>query len=383
MLPAFLINTANLSSGGGLQVALSLLNEWRLREDCTFVVLLSPQLNELLNLQSFNSNFFFHHLPTNPSASFKALKEYRAVSNMLVKDHKAEAVLTVFGPSLWRPAVPHLCGFAQCLYLYPKSFFVKAIWLNSLIRKLEYAIKRSIMYGSLVKDTEAIWVETKHAADTLRQEKALSSKTIVVVPNTFNNAFLNQKTATLYSLSPAQIPFRIFTPSAAHPNKNLGLIKKLLLLTDNTHIQFLVTLHPTDFEGIFGMVKDDPRLINLGIIHPSELPKVYQTAHVVFLPSLLEVFSASWPEAMKMGLPIVAANLPFAKDICQEAALYFDPSLPKDALDKLLQVKNDMILQQALVAEGQRLLPQFISAGQRAEGLLDILFSLSQPKTCR
>lgn len=45
----------------------------------------------------------------------------------------------------------------------------------------------------------------------------------------------------------------------------------------------------------------------------------------MFLPTLLECFSASYPEAGFMKVPIFTSDLSFAKTICGEGAFYFNP----------------------------------------------------------
>ncbi len=43
---------------------------------------------------------------------------------------------------------------------------------------------------------------------------------------------------------------------------------------------------------------------------------------MVFIPTLLEVFSATYLEAMLMKKPIIASDLEFSRDICGESAYF-------------------------------------------------------------
>ncbi|MFK2341775.1 glycosyltransferase [Bacteroides fragilis] len=77
-------------------------------------------------------------------------------------------------------------------------------------------------------------------------------------------------------------------------------------------------------------------IVNLGIIDVSKCPQLYNECDALFLPTLLECFSANYVEAMKMRKPIVTSNLPFATNVCKNAALYFDPMNAHDIVEKFL-----------------------------------------------
>jgi glycosyltransferase involved in cell wall biosynthesis len=57
----------------------------------------------------------------------------------------------------------------------------------------------------------------------------------------------------------------------------------------------------------------------------------------MLLPSVLESFSANYPEAMISGVPIITTDLPFAQEIFGRAALYFKPLNSADAAEKILR----------------------------------------------
>ena len=67
------------------------------------------------------------------------------------------------------------------------------------------------------------------------------------------------------------------------------------------------------------------RILNLGPVDLEDLPNVYRASDALFLPTLLESFSGTYLEAMHYGLPILTTDLDFARNICRDAALYFDP----------------------------------------------------------
>ena len=63
----------------------------------------------------------------------------------------------------------------------------------------------------------------------------------------------------------------------------------------------------------------------------TECPSLYEQADVMFQPTLLECFSATYPEAMKMQRPIVTTDIEFAHGLCGPAAHYYSPLSAEDA----------------------------------------------------
>src|SRR3546814_15007679 len=52
----------------------------------------------------------------------------------------------------------------------------------------------------------------------------------------------------------------------------------------------------------------------------------YADADALLFPSLDESFGLPLVEAMTLGLPILAAERPYARSLCGDAAVYFHPS---------------------------------------------------------
>ena len=98
----------------------------------------------------------------------------------------------------------------------------------------------------------------------------------------------------------------------------------------------------------------------------------------MMLPTLAECFSSSYPEAMISSLPILTSDLDFARSICGNSALYFDPLDPVDIVSKIIQLYNDSSLRSNLILLGKRRLDHFDSASQRADKILNICQSMAR-----
>ena len=77
-----------------------------------------------------------------------------------------------------------------------------------------------------------------------------------------------------------------------------------------------------------------------------------------FLPSLLESFSGTYVEAMFHGKTILTSDFDFARDVCAQAAFYFDPLDPNSILSSIIRAFGDNEERMRRVREGTRRLTE-------------------------
>jgi glycosyltransferase involved in cell wall biosynthesis len=174
--------------------------------------------------------------------------------------------------------------------------------------------------------------------------------------------------------------FYLLTVSANYPHKNLEIIKKIVpyLKFYKIKIHFFVTLQQIDFQELFFDLEE--YVTNLGPLEVADLPDAYLRCNAVFMPSLLETFSATYPEAMKMEKPILTSDLSFARDICGPAAEYFDPLNPEDILQKIINLINNKDRQLELIRFGKERLKTFETSESRARKYLELCEKLVNEK---
>ena len=86
----------------------------------------------------------------------------------------------------------------------------------------------------------------------------------------------------------------------------------------------------------------------LGSMEYEKLPHLYRNALVFVLPSRLETFGHPLVEAMASGVPIVASDLPICREICQNAALYFDVNDASELAQRIVTLIENPELRQRL-----------------------------------
>jgi len=103
----------------------------------------------------------------------------------------------------------------------------------------------------------------------------------------------------------------------------------------------------------------DPRVIVTGAISDGELSALYGHAHAFVFPSLYEGFGIPPLEAMSLGCPVVAAKAASIPEICDGAALYFDPLDIPDITRALERILADNTLRDKLHKRGAAQAAQF------------------------
>jgi glycosyltransferase involved in cell wall biosynthesis len=207
-----------------------------------------------------------------------------------------------------------------------------------------------------------------------------------VLPNAVNPRFM-QAGRSIDTIRPLHNPPRILALSAAHRHKNLVIIPQVLraLLQDLScnGYTFIVTL-PSDSKIWHSIQQSAQRLgvlrslENVGPLTLDECVKHYREADCLFLPTLAEIFSATYLEAMAMKLPIVTTDLDFAHAICGDAAVYYEP-LSADAAAKALKaVLTDHALRQRLVQLGVKRLAGFPDPETKHKALVGWLVRLAR-----
>lgn len=359
------INASTLISGGGVQVALSLINELKnFRHQ--YIILASISVYQQIILEEFDSEQFkFIKVPVSPASVLHRTKIVNYF-NKIVFYHKPDIVISVFGPSYWKPrSVPHLCGFADGWCYNEDSITYSQLGFLARVKRLLLNRYKGVW---LKKTAQYFFLETEVAKTRFASRYSISMDNISVVSNTYQSFYNNLGSS---STMKEEETFRLVMIAAFYPNKNHKIIKDVVkCLRGRLNFEFTVTLPKQIYSRIYG--SDFPEIVNIGPIPSKKCPEIYANSDAMFLPTLLETFSANYPEAMIMRKPILTSDLDFAHDICQDAALYFDPLDAKDIAEKIMKLASDNNLYSELQIKGLRRVKDFPSAAERAEQILNI-----------
>jgi glycosyltransferase involved in cell wall biosynthesis len=115
----------------------------------------------------------------------------------------------------------------------------------------------------------------------------------------------------------------------------------------------------------------------LGPVAYERVPELYQRSDIFIFPSIAESFGHPLVEAMASGLPVIASDIPVHREICGDAALYFDPLCARALADCMARLRSDVSLRDQLVAHGVKRVPEHFAWDDHVARLHRILLNLT------
>lgn len=359
-----LINASTTVVGGGAQVAISFINEIRKNRIDIFCVIACQTVYNQIDTAQFGDNFSFH-LVSSP-ARLKDRRKIQGQMNKIADEFCPDVVFTVFGPPYWKVRAPHLCGFAIPAIVYNDS---PALKRQSLMSNIVDILRNKYKIFYFKQGIDRYWVETEDVKNRLAPILGIDKEQIIVLSNNAGDWFYGK---SITRERRADEKFRLLYVTSYYKHKNIEVIKKLIpLLKKHIKFTFVLTLPFEIFDNIFS--SDEKHFIeNIGSVSTFDCPSLYNNCDAIFLPSLLECFSANIPEAFMMARPLLASDLSFNRDVAGRAALYFDPLDPQDIAEKILMLFKDEQIGRDLVKLGASQLQNFLTARERAEMILQV-----------
>jgi glycosyltransferase involved in cell wall biosynthesis len=195
------------------------------------------------------------------------------------------------------------------------------------------------------------WIfQTESSRQGFCQATDLSVNKTAVVPNSVGLAFAQAAPAKTLQELPKQGDLRIFVPSLEYPHKALHIIPDVAYHLKNKfpNLNPIFTLTVSHNSEVLKAIKDrslqlgvQNNVLNHGHFPYAEAPALYTACDLVFLPSILEVFSTSYLEAMATGKPLVVADRAFSREICEQAALFANPLDAEHSAAQIAELLNN------------------------------------------
>jgi GT2 family glycosyltransferase/glycosyltransferase involved in cell wall biosynthesis len=163
---------------------------------------------------------------------------------------------------------------------------------------------------------------------------------------------------------PATEPYLLYVGSL-EPRKNVETLVDAVLHADPPLPARLLLVGPVEGRGPAALhrrieVHGGDRVRHLGFVSPERLTALYRDASALVLPSLYEGFGLPVLEAMKIGTPVVASDIPSVREVAGDAALYVSrPVEPGSWRDALGRISTDDALREDLSTHGIEAAEQF------------------------
>ena len=151
-----IIELVSINKGGAEQVAVSFLNECRMREKNQYHVFLRDNIKTQVVISSFPDNFKFYDFSERPGQSLASYLRVIREFNRLANDIGPDCVVSTGGHCYWNPMVPFVCGFNIPHYIYPESPYFNGLTLK---KKLYWLVKTKVDFY-YYRRADALFVQT-------------------------------------------------------------------------------------------------------------------------------------------------------------------------------------------------------------------------------
>ena len=302
-----IINASNVHVGGMLQVAISFINELVYFPGNEYHIFLSAEVESQISGKGFPDNFSFYSFLAfsgEPGGVKKRWLSYRRLSRLKLLERviKPDVVFTVFGPTFWKPSAPHIAGFAIPFFVYRDSPYFNVISKVELLKRNFVNLVKEWLFTRYV---DYLVVETEEVRQRLISIFKIDEKRIFQVHNTYSNIYNHPAQWSDRIKLPERLKgeLRLVTISANHRYKNLEIINRVIdelkALEPDLRVKFILTIRKEQFDGLQPSNRKSVHFTDR--INVEDCPHLYRQCDFMFLPSLLDCFSASYPEAMKLA----------------------------------------------------------------------------------
>lgn len=350
-----LINASNLSGGGGGQVADSICRHLKEFASHRFIVVLSSAFDSTIDaIRSYDNVIIKQYdYPKRDVRSFITLRN--SYLDNIVSEYEIECVYTIFGPMKWKPRCCHICGFALAHIVMPESPYFR---IMGFFQRLNWYIRIKVWELIFIRSSK-IFI-TENPLVTKRLQKKFLGSQVFTVTNSYNQVFDNVSLQERFEL-PKFNGVTILSIGTNYAHKNLSITKDIAQILKRKYpkikFRFVLTMQEKEFIPIDDNIRDC--FVFIGKVPVNKCPSLYNQSDIAFIPTLLECFSAAYPEAMRMGVPIVTTDLEFSKWLCDDAAIYYDALDASDAAQKLYLLMSNSKLRDGLILCGKKKLLTF------------------------
>ena len=283
------------------------------------------------------------------SSLYKRMKYLFYDYKKIIKKYEIDIIVSLVNIGFVRPPIPQI-NFQQNSLMYYKHH-LKDLKLKE---KIMICIKRKLLIGAM-----------KNSVYVVTPTLAMQDMIKCFIKNQINFIVLSHALNYQELKNPGELPeeimkkfknnfIKVLYISHFMPHKNhLLLIDAINLLKQRDwKIKLYMTIDEKDWLGgydiLIGKIKklDLKETIELlPRVPASEVSNLYLMSDIFVFPSLCESFGFPMMEAMACELPLVVADTPVNREICDDAALYHDPNSSANLADKIeIFLKNPKLL---------------------------------------
>lgn len=369
-----LINALTLNVGGGIQIGKGFIEYCAKRnfKDLKLDFLISRELYESLDKRLIKRIKYWKINSRPPYFLAEGIKIKKFIKK-ICRNNKYNLIYSIGFPSYINFNIPELGRYTNPWEFMPISHVWELLSFKEKIKRFLLIIYR--VYWA--RKANYYETQTSYAAKRIEKKIKIDKKKIFVINNSVNPFFKNQKLGKK-KLSKKKI---IFCLAADHIHKNIlsiPLISFFLNQIDKKNEYVFYITVPNNSKTWIEIKKKMKTLnifniVNLGKLNLSQCKKYYIKSDCILQPSLLEVFSATYIEAMQMKKPLIIPNLKFTRDICGDGAIYYKYNSPLSAAKKIFILLNNNKIYRKQIKKGSKVFEIYPSLENNVKKIISIL----------
>ncbi len=359
------INALAASTGGGLTYVRNVVPHLAARCDLRATILVTSSLRKELG---YWENICFIERPDGAGAARRFWHEQRHVA-ALARRSRADVLICAGNFALWNSPVPQILLSRNSLYTsqdFRRDLRARGhyrLWLDTHLRaalarmSIEHAdctVAPSMAFAGELKDWAGFDVVAIHHGfdhDAFVRDRtplpANVQRKLVETNGALRLLFVSHHN---YYRN-----FQTLIRAVSLLRKKLGPRKVRLILTCRLRSQDNPGFYCADSDALLvQQLGVSEEVVELGAIPYGLLYQLYQSCDLYVTPAYAESFAHPLVEAMASGLPVLASDLPVHREICGEAALYFNRFSPQQLADRLCALANLPELRRSMKQKGQR-----------------------------
>lgn len=196
----------------------------------------------------------------------------------------------------------------------------RAPWLYALKRAgYNQVIKRSLEWASdIIVPTNTV------KNDILADFPSVKPERIFPIPEAPDEIFRKLESRFMIHESSLNLPSKfILFVGNVYPHKNLPILLDAMQQLED--LELVIVAQPSPFLSRVLAPHDQTRIHVLSQLSDTELVSVYQSASLLVTPSLMEGYGLVGLEALMVGTPVVASNIPVYREVYGDKVTYFNP----------------------------------------------------------
>lgn len=372
-----LINTISTKkhSGGAYQIAFNFISKTLEHKEVEWIYVVSADLDEILP-NEVKSKEDYYVFPTQPDFRHSYKKVKQELSE-LEQRLNPDVVYSITAPSYFTFKTTEVMRFTMPWVTHPNRYSWAVLsWKRRLKMKFYCWNQRRMM-----RKARYFVTQSETTRQGIMRITGAHPENVRVVKNVLPSIFRTLDN-TPFPADENWIDIASVANDSKHKNLDIipSVLDELKQLGIN-NVRFHVTL-PQDStcwndikKGLASSGLED-RVITHGRLTQHDLADMYRHCQICFLPTLLEVFSASTLEAMYFNLPTVATDFDFNKEVMADACLYYEPMNAKAAAMQIKRYIEDESLRNEMKEKMAKQLTAFSDYDRHFNDILNFLMEV-------